>query len=242
MRNLYKLSLTVGLAASVTLSGCAKDPSKEVAAAKVEEPKAKAAPAKPAEAVAEVKPAAKAAAAEAKPAAAKAAAEGIALSGDVFFTGSKATGSHECKFDKWSGKMTLAGAKAEGGSLSIDIQVDSVVADFRKPIPIWSEKLAGHLKGADFFNAEKFPKATFASTEIKLGGVNGKGTHTVAGNLTIRGKTKAVTFPADIKVEGGKVNASAKFSINRKDFGIEYPGKKDDLIRDGVVLELNFKS
>ena len=33
----------------------------------------------------------------------------------------------------------------------------------------------------------------------------------------------------------------AEFAINRKDFGLLYPGKADDLIRDGVVIKLTLK-
>ncbi len=253
MRTMLKLSIAIGLTASLCLSGCAKDPSKGVPAAKVKAPEAKpaakaeAAPAAPA--AAEAKPAAEkvaaaapaAAPAAAAAAAAPAAAGAIALSGDVIFTGSKVTGSHECKFDKWTGSFTLADGKAEGGSLTVEIDMDSVVADFKKPTPIWSDKLTGHLKSPDFFDVKTHPKATFVSTSVKAGGVDGKGTHTIAGKLTIRGASKDVTFPATVAIDGGKIAAQAKFSINRKDFGIEYPGKKDDLIRDGVVLDLNFK-
>jgi hypothetical protein len=40
----------------------------------------------------------------------------------------------------------------------------------------------------------------------------------------------------------GGVTFDTEFAINRKDFGIVYPGKTDDLIRDEVVLRLNVKA
>ena len=104
----------------------------------------------------------------------------------------------------------------------------------------WTPKLEEHLKGADFFDVAKFPTATFASTEIKAGGEGGS--HTVKGNLTIHGVTKLVTFPATITVKGKDVSGKSEFSINRKDFGIAYAGKADDLIRDGVVLKIDVKA
>ncbi len=251
------LALTSSLAAALALSGCAKDPSKEVPAAKVE-PTAAAEPAAEApkaEAPAEVPvaPAAAAAPAAAEPAAAPAvepaaaaaapaaAPGGIALSGSIVFIGSKVTGSHDCKFTEWSGSARLVDGKAEGGSLSFEVKTASVVADYKQPND-WSKKLEGHLKDADFFDVAKFPTATFESKTIALATAGEPGaTHIVIGKLTIRGVTKDVTFPATIKVEGGKVSAQAKFSINRKDFGIEYTGKADDLIRDGVVLEIDLQ-
>lgn len=238
-------------AAAVLAAGCAKDPSTAVPAAQVAptaekaaEPAAaaeKAAEEKPAEPVAAAAaPAAEKAAEPAAAAAAPAAAEGMALQGDVLFTGSKVTAAHECKFTEWKGSFAAADGKAEGGSLRFEVQTGSVVADYKNPND-WSKKLEGHLKSEEFFDVEKFPTANFASSEIKAGGADGA-THTVSGKLTIRGVTKDVSFPATIKIEGPRVDAKAKFSINRKDFGIEYPGKADDLIRDGVVLEINVHS
>jgi polyisoprenoid-binding protein YceI len=236
-----RAALAATLSCALAATGCAKDPSKDVPAAKVEAPaaaKAEATAAAKAEAAEPAKAAPAAAPAPAPaPAPAAAPAGALALSGDILFTGSKVTGSHECKFATWSGTFAPADGKAEGGSLRFEVETASVIADWKAPND-WSKKLEGHLKAEDFFDVANHPKATFVSTEIKAGGEAGA-THTVTGKLTIRGVTRDVTFPATIKLEGGKVTASAKFSINRKEFNIQYAGKPDDLIRDGVVLEIN---
>lgn len=161
------------------------------------------------------------------------------LSGTIGFVGSKVTGSHTGDFKKWSGSVTLAGGKAEGGKLEFTVQTASVVADEGSRND-WTPKLEEHLKGADFFDTAKFPTATFTSTEIKAGGSGGS--HTVKGNLTLRGVTKVVSFPATIVVTGSEVSGKTEFSINRKDFGLVYAGKADDLIRDGVVLKIDVKA
>jgi polyisoprenoid-binding protein YceI len=161
------------------------------------------------------------------------------LSGTIGFVGSKVTGSHTGDFKKWSGSVTLAGGKAEGGKLEFSVQTASVVADEGSRND-WTPKLEEHLKGADFFDTAKFPTATFASTEIKAGGTGGS--HTVKGNLTLRGVTKVVSFPATIVVKGSEISGKTEFSINRKDFGLVYAGKADDLIRDGVVLKIDVKA
>ena len=103
------------------------------------------------------------------------------------------------------------------------------------------EKLDGHLKSPDFFDVAKFPKATFESTKIVKGGDNGA-THTVTGNLTLHGVTKSIVFPAKIAIAGDTVTVDADFGINRKDFGIVYPGKADDLIKDEVLMKLAIKA
>jgi polyisoprenoid-binding protein YceI len=151
----------------------------------------------------------------------------------VGFVGSKVTGKHEGKFEKVSGAITLAGGKAEGGKMVIDVDVSSLKTD--------QEKLDGHLKSPDFFDVAKFPSAKFTSTEIKAGGEKGA-TDTITGELELHGEKKTISFPATITVAADSVSGTAEFSINRKDFKIIYPGKPDDLIRDDVVLKLSLKA
>lgn len=151
----------------------------------------------------------------------------------IEWTGSKVTGKHDGKFEKFDGWIGLEGDDPTKAQIHVDIDVASLKSD--------SEKLEGHLRTDDFFAVEKFPKATFTSTEIKAGGEGGA-THTITGNLTMRGVSKSVTFPATVKVDDKEVTAKAEFAINRKLWGIEYAGKQDDLIRDDVVIRLDIKA
>jgi len=148
----------------------------------------------------------------------------------IEWTGSKVTGKHEGSFQQFDGWIALADDKPETAKFAVAIDMTSVKSD--------DEKLTGHLKSPDFFDVEKNPKASFVSTEIKAGGEKGA-THTITGDLTLRGVTKPVSFPATVKVTADKVTAKSEFSINRKDWGIVYAGKADDLIRDNVVIKLD---
>lgn len=88
-----------------------------------------------------------------------------------------------------------------------------------------NEQRDGHLKSADFFDAEKFPKLSFVSTSVKK-----LSDHElqVAGNLTMRGVTKAVSL--DVIYNGTVAGFSgariAGFEIrtrlNRFDFGLQW--------------------
>lgn len=151
----------------------------------------------------------------------------------VEFVGSKVTGKHDGAFPKFSGKIELVAGKPEASKISVEVDTTSVTTD--------SEKLTGHLKGPDFFDTEKYPKASFESTSIKPGGDKGA-THTVTGTLDLHGTKKTITFPATVQVQPDAVTAKSEFSINRKDFGINYAGKADDLIRDDVVIKLDIKA
>ena len=152
----------------------------------------------------------------------------------VDFTGSKVTGKHEGGFKKISGTIDLVNEKAEESSVSVDIDMTSVFTD--------TDRLTKHLQTGDFFEVEKHPKATFVSTKIVADKEKGDDAYTVTGDLEMRGEKKSITFPAIIKVGDEKVEVDAEFAINRKDFGIVYAGKADDLIRDDLVIKLDLES
>ncbi len=149
-------------------------------------------------------------------------------SSKVEWTGSKVTGHHDGSFGTFSGAITFDGS-IEKSTVSIDIDTTTITTT--------PDMLLTHLKSPDFFDVQKYPKAQFVSTSIKAGGADGA-THTVTGNLDLHGVKKSITFPATITVVGDAIDATATFSINRKDFGINYAGKANDLIRDEVVMKL----
>jgi polyisoprenoid-binding protein YceI len=151
----------------------------------------------------------------------------------IDFIGSKVTGSESGSFRKFSGTIDLVEEKPEKSRVNIVIDLNSVEAK--------ASMLTEHLKSPDFFDTAQFPHATFTSTEIKSGGEKGA-THTVSGKLDLHGVQKTITFPAHIHVAADAVTVNSEFAINRKDFGIVYAGKADDLIRDEVVLKLSVKA
>ena len=150
----------------------------------------------------------------------------------IEFVGSKVTGKHNGSFGDFSGHIDYTG-NPETSRVNITMKTDSLTTD--------TPDLTKHLKTADFFDVAKYPEATFVSTAIKPGGENGA-SHTVTGNLTLHGVTKAVTFPATINVTPDAATVESSFSINRKDFGINYAGAADNLIRDDVVLTLHVRA
>ncbi len=165
------------------------------------------------------------------PTPAPAATRKLTFSGDgseVGFTGSKVTGSHTGGFKQFAGVIEL-GDKLESGKVTLEIDVASLFTD--------AEKLTGHLLSPDFFDAAKFPKATFTSMVLAPQAEN-PGMFTVSGDLDLHGVKKGLQFPATITADGANVSVRAEFVLNRKDFGIVYPGKPDDLIRDEIVIRL----
>ena len=104
-----------------------------------------------------------------------------------------------------------------------------------------NDRRDGHLKSADFFDAEKFPKMTFKSTSFKKTGAN---TYKVTGDFTIKGVTKTVVLDATLRglntsnpkktIAGFKVTGT----IKRKDFGIG-TSMASATLGDDVALSAN---
>jgi polyisoprenoid-binding protein YceI len=116
-------------------------------------------------------------------------------------------------FRTFSGAITVG---ADGTpSVSAEIAVDSVDTG--------NEQRDAHLKAADFFDAEKYPTATFVSTAVRADGEGYK----LDGDFTLRGVTRPVTL--DLAFNGvnpgmghGEVAGfEASVVLNRKDFGID---------------------
>lgn len=150
----------------------------------------------------------------------------------ITFVASKVTGSHNGSFGDFSGQIDYNGTP-EQSHVNINIKSDSINTD--------TPDLTKHLKTADFFDVGKFPDASFVSTAIKAGGEGGA-SHTVTGNLKMHGITKSVTFPATINVTPDAATVDSTFTINRKDFGINYAGAADNAIRDNVVMTLKVRA
>lgn len=151
----------------------------------------------------------------------------VAASSKIGWVGAKVTGKHEGDFKRFSGTAKVSGPQLT--SLEFEVETASVQSD--------AEKLTGHLKSEDFFAVEKHPKATFKSTKVSSK-ASGEMSHEITGDLTLRGVTRSITFPAKVTIEGSSVKGSSEFTINRQDFGIAYAGMKDDLIKDEVLLKL----
>ena len=89
-----------------------------------------------------------------------------------------------------------------------------------------NEQRDAHLKGADFFDAEKFPQLKFEATKSE--NVDSDGSYELYGDLTIRDVTKnvklSVEFGGVVKDPWGNTKAGFTINgkINRKDFGLTW--------------------
>lgn len=139
------------------------------------------------------------------------------------------------RFTKFEGAITVDAKDIAKSKVEVTIDATSINTD--------NEARDKHLRGADFFEVEKFPTITFKSTAVKE---VEKGKLQVTGDLTMHGVTKSITFPitnagtrAGMKpgsVVAGFIDGALK--INRNDFGIKtYPGVLGDDVEISLDIE-----
>lgn len=75
-----------------------------------------------------------------------------------------------------------------------------------------------HLRKAEFFDVEKYPKLSFVSTKITK--TNTEGYLYMFGKLTIKGVTKEISFPFKATAMDGGYLFEGGFKLNRRDFGV----------------------
>ena len=140
------------------------------------------------------------------------------------------------RFSGFGGTITYDAANPTASSVNVTIQTASI--DTNEP------QRDTHLKADDFFAVETYPTASFVSHSIVS---TGKDQYSVEGDLTIRDVTKRITVPVSFlgtaKDPWGreKVAFEADFTINRKEFGLNWNAALETggfLVGDDVKVTL----
>ena len=121
------------------------------------------------------------------------------------------------RFDKFEGSFTTAENPLES-TVTASVDLSSINTG--------QEQRDAHIRSADFFEVEKYPTMTFASTAVKAGEEG----FVLEGDLTIKGVTRAVAFNLEISgfgpdaYGGTRAGFSATTVINRIDYGVSFNG------------------
>ncbi|MBN1407361.1 MAG: YceI family protein [Calditrichaceae bacterium] len=156
--------------------------------------------------------------------------------------GRKVTGAHHGTINLQSGSLEVVDSKLSGGEFTIDMN-SMINLDLEDET--WNKKLIDHLKSDDFFSVEKFPIAKFKITDIKnYKDSDTEANYLIIGDLSIKGITHSIEFPAVFKVEEGKVTASAKIEIDRSKYDVRFgsssffKGLGDKMIYDNFTMDV----
>ncbi|MYR47063.1 YceI family protein [Streptomyces sp. SID5910] len=144
------------------------------------------------------------------------------------------------KFLDFTGTLHLDGTAPAESTASLDVTMDS--------IDTGSADRDGHLKSADFFKTDEFPKMTFRSTKAEaLGGDD----YRVTGDLTILGTTKPITI--DLEFNGAakdpfgneRVGFEGKAEILRSEWGLTWNAALETggvLVSDKIKLNFDISA
>jgi polyisoprenoid-binding protein YceI len=190
------------------------------------------------------------------------------------FVGTKPTGRHYGNIMLSDGSVTIKEGNIVGGKFVFDLN-EITITDLKDDQEN-HQKLVGHLQSDDFFDAKNHPQVTFELVSVKslntektaaaydsyqddmeqpskdekilelpkyeLDGA----THEITGNLTMRGKTLAITVPAKVEITDNGVKAFTNFSIDRTKWGLMYGDEskavdkaKDKFIYNTVGIGFN---
>lgn len=161
----------------------------------------------------------------------------------VTWIGSKPAGRHNGTIPISAGSFSIEGDNIVGGSFVINIA--EISNEDLKEDQESHDNLVNHLKSPEFFDVANHPTAEFVITSVDAYDANEAielkeeyqsdntpasakehmveaPTHKVTGNLTMRGNTLSISFPAQVSMDGGNITASAKFNIDRTLWGVKY--------------------
>ncbi|MGE0450491.1 MAG: YceI family protein [Vicinamibacterales bacterium] len=144
------------------------------------------------------------------------------------------------RFSDFAGTIEFDAEHPERSSVDFTIHTASI--DTNEP------KRDQHLRSADFFDVERFPTLTFRSARVVT---RGRDRFDVEGDLTIHGVTKRIVLPVtylgSAKDPWGNEKAAfeAEFTLNRKDFGLNWNATLETggfLVGDEVKAQLSIQA
>jgi polyisoprenoid-binding protein YceI len=147
----------------------------------------------------------------------------------VTWKGANSFGPHTGYVSISKGELFIENGELMGGAVEVDMNTLEDEKHGRE------NGLIDHLKDPDFFDVKKNPFSTIALTEVRsINDVDKE----ITGNLTIKGITRPVTFPAKVEVKNGRMEATGRLVIDRTAWGIHYgSGKFFTLLADKAISD-----
>jgi polyisoprenoid-binding protein YceI len=147
---------------------------------------------------------------------------------EIKFSGKQMGVAQDGKFGKFSAKVNLDPKKPEASRAEITIDLAS--------IDLGSAEANTEVIRPAWFDTAKFPQAKFVSSSVKSGA---GGKFEMRGKLTIKGTTKDVVVPFNMKEAGGMTTADGTIEIKRLDFKVG-DGVWDDLETVANEVQIRF--
>jgi polyisoprenoid-binding protein YceI len=165
--------------------------------------------------------------------------------GTIYWTATKVGGQHSGTINVQGGVLSVEGENVSSGKFNLDMNSINVTDDTPEDM---KTKLTNHLASPDFFDVASNPNGMFVIVSVAPVTGNDDITHNITGNLTLKGITKSITFPANVIIAGDKLMAvTPKFTINRTDWDVKYGSgiigtAADKIIHDDISLNIELNA
>jgi polyisoprenoid-binding protein YceI len=142
------------------------------------------------------------------------------------------------KFTTFSGEI-VTGEQAADSSVTAEIDLSSINTG--------NDQRDEHIRSADFFEVETYPKMTYKSTGVRADGAD----YILDGELTLKGVTKNVPLRLELNgfgpdpFGGTRAGFTATTEINRRDFGVNFTAALQNggaVVSDKVAIHLEIEA
>ncbi|MCC3153926.1 YceI family protein [Hymenobacter sp. BT770] len=158
--------------------------------------------------------------------------------------GKAVTHGHNGTMQFADGDLLVKGNAIVGGTVTVDMKTMKAtdITDAEN-----QAKFVGHMSSDDFFGVATYPTSTFKIVSVApiKGAAKDANNATITGDMTIKGVTQRLSFPAKVGVKDGVAAATGKMTIDRTKFGLKYGSKSffesigDKAIYDTFDLTFN---
>ena len=176
---------------------------------------------------------------------------GIPLSIDtsasyIEWLGTKPGGNHYGTLSIKQGTIYTHEGEITGGTVILDM-TSIKVDDIKNPGT--NQALVNHLLSNDFFHVDSFPTGYFDIAQVAPltnAPPESNSTHSVTGNLTLKGITKGINFTTNIEVADNRLHAKTpQFVLDRTNWNVNYGSRsvfanlKDNFIHDEMAMKIH---
>ena len=156
----------------------------------------------------------------------------------VEWTGKKLTGEHYGEINISQGYLVFSKTRLTSGHFEMDMNSITCtdITDEKS-----NRRLVDHLKSDDFFSASKFPHAKFEISSVEHKSENN---YLITGNLSIKGNTSTLSFPATVVSINGELTAKATMVFDRSKYDIKFGSQSffenlgDKLVYDDIEIKV----
>lgn len=137
-------------------------------------------------------------------------------------------GARTGRFTRWTGDIRFDPDAPETAHVAIDVEAGSLRMD--------DARLTSTAAGSGFLDTRRYPRIAFRLTGLVPAGGD---RFTAHADITMKGVTRPVTFPATLRSEGRTAQMTGGFSLDRAAFGIGTRGPWNGLIGRQVRVDVS---